>query len=259
MRRAVNPRHLVTRPARRVLASLGYEIRQAQPREPRDFQPAEVKLWQEVAPYTMTTPGAIIVLAHAVRHVVSCGLSGAMVECGVWKGGSMLAIAKTLLDLGRPDVDLYLFDTFEGMPPPMEKDVLWTGDTAEALLAREQNQDTSMIWARASLGQVQEALETVPFPVSKLHFVEGRIEETIPDKAPKEISLLRLDTDWYESTKHELTHLYPRLVRGGILMIDDYGWWRGAQEATDEYFDNNPPTPFLVRIDDGGCRIAIKP
>jgi hypothetical protein len=125
------------------------------------------------------------------------------------------------------------------------------------MLAEEEEE--SPIWARASLADVQETMRKVPYPQERLHFVEGKVEETVPDHAPSEIALLRLDTDWYESTKHELIHLYPRLASGGILVIDDYGWWRGAGEATDEYFASHGPRPFLVRIDDEGRRFAVKP
>ena len=84
------------------------------------------------------------------------------------------------------------------------------------------------------------------------------VEDTIPNQAPKEIALLRLDTDWYESTLHELEHLYPRLVSGGVLIIDDYGHWRGAREAVDEYIDKHKLKLFLTRIDYTG-RLCVKP
>jgi O-methyltransferase len=251
-------RRLLRRPLKRALRALGYELRRAQSPWPRDFVQADIDLYREVGPFTMTTPEAIHVLAGAVRHVVSNGLPGAIVECGVWKGGSMMTIAKTLLSLGKTDVDLFLFDTFEGMSDPTEKDIHWSGETAKAQLAREEKEG-SLTWALAPLDEVQQAMGSVPYPPSKVHFVQGRVEDTLPDQAPPQIALLRLDTDWYESTRHELIHLYPRLVPGGVLIVDDYGWWRGAAEATDEYFRENGPTPFLVRVDADGVRLAVKP
>ena len=95
------------------------------------------------------------------------------------------------------------------------------------------------------------------YPSEKLHFVRGPVEETIPDCVPEQIALLRLDTDWYESTKHELLHLFPRLQPGGVLIVDDYGHWQGAQRAVDEYFGTEHPPLFLSRID-YAARIAIK-
>jgi O-methyltransferase len=252
-------RSVFKRPVRRALRALGYDFSEVTPPWPRDFEPADVDVYQEVAPYTMTSPEAIYAIAHAVRYVVATGVRGAVVECGVWRGGSMMAVARTLLQLDRTDLDLYLFDTFEGMTEPTARDVHWTGEPAAALLAREQRKDESVLWARAPLESVQRVLSTIPYPASRLHFVPGRVEETIPGQAPDQIALLRLDTDWYASTKHELVHLYPRLAPRGVLIIDDYGWWRGAREATDEYFAEHGPAPLLVRIDDGGRRIAVKP
>lgn len=243
---------------RRALRVFGYELKRTRSPWPRDFAQADIDLCREVAPFTMTTPEATYVLAEAVRHVVSNGLPGAIVECGVWKGGSMMAAAKTLLSLGKTDVDLFLFDTFEGMSEPTEKDIHWTGETAKTQLAREEK-GASLTWARATLEEVQRAMSSIPYPPSRIHFVKGRVEDTLPDQAPPQIALLRLDTDWYESTRHELIHLYPRVVPGGVLIVDDYGWWRGAAEATDEYFRANGPTPFLVRVDADGVRLAVKP
>jgi hypothetical protein len=91
-----------------------------------------------------------------------------------------------------------------------------------------------------------------------VNLVKGPVESTIPATIPDQLAILRLDTDWYESTKHELDHLYPRLVSGGILIIDDYGHWQGARQAVDEYFARQNLKPLLSRID-YTCRIMIKP
>ena len=91
----------------------------------------------------------------------------------------------------------------------------------------------------------------------RVEFVQGRVENTLPAAAPPEIAVLRLDTDWYESTRHELEHLYPRLVDGGVLIVDDYGYWQGARQAVDEYFGETGEAILLNRIDDTG-RIAVK-
>jgi O-methyltransferase len=253
----------VKRIARRLAHRLGYEITRVGSGAglglPRDFADADVKLWQQVSHYTMTAPSAVYVLRDAVRHVVEREVPGAIVECGVWRGGSMLAVAQTLLDLGRSDVHLYLFDTFEGMPAPTEEDILWTGESAAALLEAEDRGDESLLWAQAGVEAVANVMRSVPYPQDNVHLVQGMVEDTVPDGAPDAIALLRIDTDWYASTKHELIHLYPRLAPGGVLIIDDYGWWRGARQATDEYFAEHPPVPFLVRIDHEGRRVAVKP
>jgi O-methyltransferase len=252
-------RQFLRQASKRVLGPFGYEITRIKSPWPADFQQPEIDLYREVAPYTMTSPSSVYVLAQAVRHVVANGIPGAIVECGVWKGGSMMAVARTLVELGHTTRDLYLFDTFDGMTAPTDKDVHRTGHTAKLMLSREPEKEGSVLWARAPLDQVGTAMSRIPYPGSMVHFVEGRVEDTIPDRAPDQISILRLDTDWYESTKHELVHLYPRLVPGGILILDDYGCWRGARRAADEYFEENGPLPLLLRIDDGGQRVAVKP
>jgi O-methyltransferase len=253
----------VARRARRVLRRavrrLGYDVVPAHPIWPSDFGPDEIALYEEVRPYTMTSPEAIITLAEAVRHLSRRGVPGAYVECGVWKGGSMMAIARTLLSLGRRDAPLYLFDTFEGMPPPTRHDVSRSGQSAQDLLDKEQDHDRSLLWARAPLAAVRTAMGSVGYPDEHVHYVKGRVEETVPAQAPEKIALLCLDTDWYESTLHELEHLYPRLQPGGILILDDYGWWGGSGKATDEYFRSHGGPPFLFRVDDSGRRMALKP
>ena len=95
------------------------------------------------------------------------------------------------------------------------------------------------------------------YDIARTHFVAGDVEQTIPGVVPEQISLLRLDTDWYESTRHELKHLYPRLIRGGVLIIDDYGHWKGARQAVDEYLAETGAKLLLNRIDYTG-RAAVK-
>jgi len=104
---------------------------------------------------------------------------------------------------------------------------------------------------------VRATLTQSGYPTGRLHFVRGPVETTLPEHAPERLALLRLDTDWYESTRHELQHLYPRLSEGGVLIVDDYGHWEGARRAVDEYFERHPPAPLLNRIDYTG-RIAVK-
>jgi O-methyltransferase len=223
---------------------------------PQDFDELDVELCRRVEPYTMTTPPRIYALVRAVEYVAERKVPGAIVECGVWRGGSMMAAALTLQRLGVTDRDLYLFDTFEGMTAPTAEDVKPSGEGAAELLAQEDKD--SDIWAVASLDEVREALLSVGYPEERIRFVKGPVEETVPEHAPDEIALLRLDTDWYASTKHELVHLYPRLASGGVLLLDDYGYWRGARRAVDEYVAENELTLLLNRVDHT-ARIAVKP
>lgn len=165
----------------------------------------------------------------------------------------MAAVAKTLLQLKDISRDLFLFDTFEGMTEPAANDFEYTGKHAKQVLSEEIGSRCS----DAPLEQVKEVMFSTGYPREKIHFVRGRVEETIPDSAPGTISLLRLDTDWYESTKHELTHLFPRLSRSGVIIIDDYGHWKGSRKACDEYFADQRAPILLNRIDYTG-RIAVK-
>jgi O-methyltransferase len=231
-------------------------VSQSADRLPDDFDAIDAELWRRVAPYTMTTPGKIHALRHAVEYIVSRPVDGALVECGVWRGGSMMAVALTLVRLGKTDRELYLFDTFEGMTEPGPEDVKQGGRPASEILARE-NRD-SPVWGVASIEEVRVAILDVGYPEARIHFVQGAVEETLPEHAPADLALLRLDTDWYSSTKHELVHLYPRLAHGGVLIIDDYAYWRGARQAVDEYVRENELPLLLVRIDHG-ARVAVKP
>jgi O-methyltransferase len=223
---------------------------------PLDFDETDAELCRLVGPYTMTTPPRIYALRQAVEYIATRPVQGAVVECGVWRGGSMMAVALTLMRLGVTDRDLYLFDTFSGMTEPGEEDVKHSGERAADVLAGSSRE--SHDWAVAPLEQVREAVLGVGYPENRIHFVEGRVEETVPANAPAQISLLRLDTDWYSSTKHELVHLYPRLARGGVLIIDDYAYWQGARQAVDEYIQENDLSLLLNRID-YTARIAVRP
>jgi len=214
-----------------------------------DLSDEDKSLVRAVSPYTMTSPEAVVALADAVRHVVGNDIEGDIVECGVWRGGSMAAAARTLAALGRFERRLYLFDTFEGMPSPGALDVNFAGEAAEDLYVKRNGRGEGSDWCRASEGEVARVLAACGYDGSKIHTVKGRVEETIPAEAPERIAILRLDTDWYESTLHELEHLFPRLARGGVVIIDDYGHWRGARQAADEFFARQSTGVYLHRVD----------
>jgi len=220
-----------------------------------DVDAETLEIVAAVKPYTMTGKDKLIALITAVRHIARTGLEGDLVECGVWRGGSMHAVARTLLAEGISDRELHLFDTYSGMTEPTEKDLRTDGRSAAEMLAASEK--TKWVWAVASREDVEEGLKTLDYPYERFHLVEGPVEETIPEHAPERIALLRLDTDWYESTKHELDHLYDRLVPGGVLIIDDYGSWQGSKEATDEFLAALSDPPLMHRA--GRSRIGVKP
>jgi hypothetical protein len=213
-------------------------------------------IFARVKPYTMTSPERVFALCNAVRYVVEGGIEGAVVECGVWRGGSSMAAALMLAELGQTARELYLFDTFEGMSEPGELDRRSRDAAAAAELLASSGREAK-VWAYSPLDEVRRNLGSTGYPMARVSFVQGKVEDTIPARAPETIALLRLDTDWYESTRHELEHLFPRLASGGVLIIDDYGAWEGARRAVDEYIHANNVTILLNRIDETG-RIGVK-
>ena len=142
------------------------------------------------------------------------------------------------------------------MPAPGAIDIDCQGRPARDLL-QQATPEGDMMRARCPLADVKQLLMQTRYPWEKLIFIEGRVEESMPRHLPDEIALLRLDTDWYESTYHELVHLYPRLVEGGILIVDDYGQWQGAKKAVDDYFRSQGIDADLRTIDYTG-RLLIK-
>jgi O-methyltransferase len=211
---------------------------------------------RRVCPYTMTSPERVAALCQGIAHLERAQIAGAIVECGVWRGGSMMAAALALLRLGSTCRQLFLFDTFQGMPPPTPVDVDWRGRSAVTWL-NEKGAEAERVRACCPLQETRAALGLTRYPWEKIIFIAGRVEETLPREAPERIALLRLDTDWYESTRHELETLYPRLVEGGLLIVDDYGHWQGARRAVDEYFARHEGTIELHPIDYTG-RLIIK-
>lgn len=226
------------------------------------FDEQESQLVARCQPFTLASPERIIATADAVAHVVRRGVEGALVECGVWRGGSILAMVLTLQRLGIDDRDVYLCDTFSGMTAPTEEDTsafdppaLGTFDRARANGQRAWD----FLFGEQVFGreQVEDLIYATGYPRERIHFVVGPVEATLPEQAPDRISLLRLDTDWYTSTKHEMEQLYPRVSAGGVLIVDDYGHWEGARLAVDEYFDVTGEPLLLARTDYTG-RMGVK-
>ena len=208
---------------------------------PPDADPEFLGVVTALRPYTMTSAARIWSLTQAVRYLEAEGISGDFVECGVWRGGSVMAMARTLAECGSRDRRIWLYDTFQGMTEPSEHDVeAGSGIHAEQMLKVTEIGDGRNVWCVASRGDVEANLQMLDYPFERFTFVEGDVAETLDDSIPESIALLRLDTDWYASTKKSLEVLYPKLVTGGICILDDYGHWEGARKAVDEYFDSLP-------------------
>ena len=209
------------------------------------------------------TGGSIAQLSRATRYVVDAGIEGDLLECGVYKGGSIVCMIRTLQHLGVSDRRFWLYDTFEGMPKPDTIDVHYaqTADEDGGLKSWERNKfddERGSDWCYCPIEDVQKTVFRTQYPRDNIKFVKGLVEKTIPGEIPERIALMRLDTDFYSSTKHELVHLYPRLAKGGVLIIDDYGAYQGSRIATDEYFREHNIKLLLSRIDEN-VRMYVKP
>jgi hypothetical protein len=216
------------------------------------IDPRIPQIYERVKNLTQTSRDRVFCLCEAVQYITKAKVAGDFVECGVFKAGSSMAAALMMLHV-KDCRTMHLYDTFTGMPTPSEKDFDYTGRSAFDEQAR--HAATGADWTKAEEHEVTANMASTGYDMSRVILHKGMVEATIPNRAPDKIAILRLDTDWYESTKHELQHLWPRLSSGGVLIIDDYGHFTGARDAVDEFFAEQPI--FLFRIDYTG-RMAIK-
>ena len=210
-----------------------------------------MNIYRQAEAFTMVEIERCYALYKSVQYILRKNILGDFVECGVWRGGSAMLMALTLLQEKTTDRTIYLYDTFSGMPQPEKED----GQKALQIWDTSEKNENGSDWCFATYDDVHTNMMSTGYPAEKMIFVEGDVEKTIPSNLPEKIALLRLDTDWYASTKHELIHLYPLLEKSGILIVDDYGAWEGARKAVDEYFENAPV--YLHRIDETG-RLLMK-
>lgn len=223
---------------------------------PHDMEKDFYKYHELIKDYTMTTTERMYAMYNSIDYLEKNHIEGAIVECGVWRGGTMMLAGYRMKDLGSQNRELYLYDTFEGMSEPTDKDVNYLEEDGEKEWSKSQKEDHNE-WCYASLDEVTGNMARTGYDMNKMHFVKGKVEDTLPATLPDKIALLRLDTDWYESVHHGLVHLYPLLVENGILIIDDYGFWQGAREAVDSYFKEKNIKVLMNRVD-ASCRLVIK-
>lgn len=246
----------VTSALKKGIRKMGYDISRVSKEDMfhADMEPEFRDLYERCCE-TATGVEGMYALYTLIGYVCEARIPGAVVECGVYKGATSMMSAFTLL--ARNEVrDLYLYDTFQGMtrPSPKDRELRWGWDAHEQWAAKEQEDRNE--WFYAPLDEVRGNMASTSYPQDRLRFVQGSVEETIPAVVPGEISLLRLDTDWYESTRHELEHLYPLVTPGGVVIIDDYGSWGGAKAAVDEYFEDKPVPVLKVDVT---TRVVFKP
>jgi hypothetical protein len=239
----------------RGLARANFELIVRPPEE--SLEPEFESFMARCEQYTMTSRERMYAMYLASRHVAKADVPGDIVECGVWRGGSSMMAALTLLAATREPRRMWLYDTFEGMPEPGAEDFGLHGEDAHAEWARNRRGEINE-WCYAPLDDVRANMAATGLPPEYLELVQGKVEETIPARAPQRIALLRLDTDWYESTYHELVHLFPLLAPGGVLILDDYGHWGGARNAVERYVGEQGIHLLLNRVD-YAARLAIKP
>ncbi len=243
------------------LEKLGFELRRTKLHQfPREATTAEIAIINLVRPFTMTSVDRVWGALQSVRYVTANAIPGAIVECGVWRGGSVMAMAKQLNNLNSEPRDFYLYDTFSGMTAPSGVDIDRRADKLASDLMSQENpisNNGDNIWAVASLNQVKSNLAQIEYPQNRFNFVEGDVISTLNEVVPDQIAILRLDTDWYESTAKELDILYPKLVSGGICIIDDYGHFEGAKKAVDEFLADSDLHPLIHKLDYAG-RMWIK-
>jgi len=250
--------HAMKQLVRNALNSVGYRIVRAQQPLERlipEIDPFQRRAIETATKYSMTGPIRMWTLLRAIANVADRGIAGDIVECGVWKGGNLIlaGLVRNHLSLRA---DIWGYDTFEGMSAPTVHD----RKHKETKLAQEKfdklQKDDHNEWCFAALDEVRENFAREVGP-AQLRLIKGKVEETLrdPENLPAQISVLRLDTDWYESTKVELEVLFPRLVEGGVLIIDDYGEWAGAKQAVDEYFAGKK---LWLHYVDPACRMFVK-
>jgi hypothetical protein len=244
-----------------IFDKLGYKIVSKSSSDYRSFfdiysEKEFIDIYSKCKKYTMTSIERMYSLYKATEYVVKNKIPGDIVECGVWKGGSTMLCATTLNELGETNRKIYLYDTYTGMAKPNEIDIDYADKKALEMWKKFQKKEFNE-WCYVSLEEVQKNLFSTGYPRKNLLFIKGKVEESIPEIIPTQISILRLDTDWYESIYHSLFHLFPKLSINGVILIDDYGHWKGAKEAVDKYIEENDIRIFFNRIDYTG-RIGIK-
>jgi O-methyltransferase len=251
-----------------VLGAAGYQLRrlEAPPTYEAYDLADEIGAAAAVAtPHTMVAPEGIAILYQQAHHCVTVPIEGALVECGVWHGGSSVVIAGAAVDADCTNRQIHLFDSFQGIPEPDqavdgERAAREVGGATRAQGRLQVAWDYGERGGPGSASGVRDLLAEIGYPLDNVHVHEGWFEETVPAVAAEigPIALLHLDGDWYSSTKICLEHLDPFVSVGGFVTVNDYGAYAGCQRAVDEYLLQLDPRPFLCHVNDE-IRYWIKP
>ena len=209
---------------------------------------------------TMISPKCLWAAISSVKYCLDHNINGDIVECGVWKGGCSIAMALKLKEYNSKK-KVWMFDTFRGMTAPSEMDIHHSNKIDTFLKFKKSKKEKHNDWCYSPLKEVLINIENAGVK-EYTKIIKGDVLKTlnVNDNIPNKISILRLDTDWYESTKKELEVLFPKLVEKGILLVDDYGHWQGSRKAVDEYFQNNENMSLkkILWVTDYAGRALIK-
>lgn len=250
-------KNIIKKKINKIIEKFGYEIINKNQKivEMTNYDKQLIDL---ASKYSMTPKIRMFTLLQSLRYLKNKNIVGDYVECGVWKGGNLIIFKKFLDDENNENINnikIYAYDTFSGMTQPDKNDFdLQNKKSASSFL--KSNSKKSNLWGICNLSDVKKNL-TEFIDIKNINFVEGPVEKTLDSEnnLPKKISLLRLDTDWYSSTKKELEKLYERVLPGGVIIIDDYGHWNGSRKAVDEFFSKKFVWKHYV---DYACRLIIK-
>ncbi|MBI3551715.1 MAG: class I SAM-dependent methyltransferase [Elusimicrobia bacterium] len=256
---------MIKRSLKKVFDRLGYEVRKkGAPRLGYDLEDEARRLIEKVRPYTMLPDERLITLYQQVVHCESAGVPGDFVECGVWKGGAVALMALANLKRGAARRSIHLFDAFtqicepdkavDGAKAVRQAREFGRGGSAEGRMRPLEGFYDSMGGPGTLEGNKDLLERQVRYDPAFLHYHRGWFQETMPQDAPKigRIAILRLDGDWYASTKVCLEHLYDKVVKGGFVVVDDYGCYEGCRKAVDEFRSERKIADYLHHIDADG-------
>lgn len=259
---------MFTRVVNSLASKLGYEVsisRRGTDQLGYDLLAEANETIRVIRSHTMLPYRRLVTLYQQAVFCEATNLPGSFVECGVWKGGAVGLMALANLRHGSTRRHLHLFDSFEGLPEPDQSvDGQRATEFAQRVGGGVGGKLVALEGAFEGVGTLevnQELLEqTIGYPPEYLHYHKGWFQDTLPEQAADvgEIAILRLDGDWYSSTKLCLMHLYEKVVRGGFVVLDDYGWFEGSKKAVDEFMEREGVKAFLNHIDNAG-RYWIKP
>ena len=219
----------------------------------------EIKKINKILKLTMVSQENLAFLVSVIKYLKKNQIKGDYAETGIWKGGISILSYQMFLEKNKKRKRFYLYDTFEGMVKPGKFDKKLNRDLSQVMDKWKKTLKTKEGWNFSSLDEVKKNIIKICGKRSLKDFclIKGKVENSLKNKKnlPKKICLLRLDTDFYNSTKAELDYLFNRVSKGGVIIFDDYSNWLGAKKAIDNFFKNKK---YLLCKIDNNSRFIIK-